>query len=45
MPGSPFGAPQCMRLSYGGLPPDAAVSAVERLGAGIDQLLALSASR
>lgn len=45
MPGTPFGAPQYMRLSYGGLPPDAAVSAVERLSTGIDQLLALSASR
>lgn len=45
MPGTPFGAPQFMRLSYGGLPPDAAVSAVQRLSAGIDQILVLSASR
>ena len=45
MPGTPFGAPQHMRLSYGGLPPDAAMSAVQRLSDGFDQLMALSASR
>lgn len=26
MPGSPFGAPQYMRMSYGGLPPGMCVS-------------------
>ena len=45
MPGSPFGAPQFMRLSYGSLPPEAAVSAVERLSEGFEQLKVLSASR
>lgn len=45
MPGSPFGAPQFMRLSYGSLPPDAAVSAVERLSEGFNQLRVLSSSR
>lgn len=45
MPGTPFGAPNFMRLSYGGLPPDAAVSAVQRLSAGFDQIIKLAASR
>ena len=45
MPGSPFGAPQHMRLSYGGLPPDAAVAAVQRLKDGFQHLSTLSASR
>ena len=45
MPGSPFGARQFMRLSYGSLPPNAAVSAVERLSEGFQKLRLLSASR
>lgn len=45
MPGSPFGAPQYMRLSYGGLPPEDAVAAVQRLADGFQHLTTLSASR
>jgi aspartate/methionine/tyrosine aminotransferase len=45
MPGSPFGAPQYMRLSYGGLPPEDAVAAVQRLADGFQHLTTLSVSR
>ena len=45
MPGSPFGAPQHMRLSYGGLPPAAALKAVQQLTDGFRHLNELSTSR
>ena len=45
MPGSPFGAPQHMRLSYGGLPPAAALKAVQQLTDGFQHLNELSTSR
>lgn len=45
MPGSPFGAPQYMRLSYGGLPPEDAIAAVQRLTVGFQHLTTLSNSR
>ena len=45
MPGSPFGAPQYMRLSYGGLPPEDAVAAAQRLADGFKHLSTLSLSR
>lgn len=44
-PGSAFGAPQHMRLSYGSIPPDQVPGAVQKLAAGVKHLLELSACR
>lgn len=45
MLGSPFGAPQHLRLSYGGLPPENALGAVQRLKDGFQALEELAESR
>lgn len=45
MPGRPFGAPQHLRLSYGSIPPAAAVGAQQQLGRGLQHILALAAER
>jgi aromatic aminotransferase len=45
MPGSPFGAPQYMRLSYAGIPPEMSLRAVQQLKDGFAELLELSRSR
>jgi hypothetical protein len=36
MHGSPFGAPQFLRLSYGGIDPSEVVGAIEKLRSGFD---------
>ena len=38
MPGTPFGAPGYMRLSYGSLPPSTAMASIDRLKNGINKL-------
>jgi aspartate/methionine/tyrosine aminotransferase len=45
MLGSPFGAPQHLRLSYGGLPPASALAAVERLRQGFVDIHELAEKR
>ena len=45
MLGSPFGAPQHLRLSYGGLPPANALAAVERLRQGFVDIRELAEKR
>jgi len=38
MPGTPFGAPGYMRLSYGSLPPSTAMASIENLKKGLKHL-------
>jgi len=45
MLGSPFGAPQHLRLSYGGLSPDSALDALGRLGRGLQKIAELGKER
>jgi len=45
MLGSPFGAPQHLRLSYGGLHPDSALDALSRLTEGLREIQSLAESR
>lgn len=45
MPGSPFGAKNHLRLSYGSIPPDTIVQAIEQLKNGFDEILQLSQQR
>jgi len=45
MLGFPFGAPQHLRLSFGGIPPADAMSAVDRLKAGFERIVALAEER
>jgi len=45
MPGSAFGAPQHMRLSYGNVHPDKLSTAVDKIQRGLQRLLELSSER
>eukprot|EP00597_Dinobryon_sp_UTEXLB2267_P017064 CAMPEP_0201103732 /NCGR_PEP_ID=MMETSP0812-20130820/32007_1 /ASSEMBLY_ACC=CAM_ASM_000668 /TAXON_ID=98059 /ORGANISM="Dinobryon sp., Strain UTEXLB2267" /LENGTH=387 /DNA_ID=CAMNT_0047362303 /DNA_START=86 /DNA_END=1249 /DNA_ORIENTATION=- len=45
MPGSAFGAPQHMRLSYGSIPPASAMQAEQQLRAGLQYIAELAAER
>lgn len=45
MPGTPFGAPQHMRLSYGSLPPASSLAVVDQLRDGLQHLADLARSR
>lgn len=45
MPGTPFGAKNHLRLSYGGIPPNTIMSAIERLQSGFEEVVLLSKSR
>jgi hypothetical protein len=45
MHGSPFGAKGHLRLSYGSIPPQEVVSAVDKLQKGFDYLQKLSSTR
>jgi katanin p60 ATPase-containing subunit A1 len=45
MPGWPFGAPQHLRLSYGGLSPEVALKTVDQLRSGFRELTELASSR
>jgi aspartate/methionine/tyrosine aminotransferase len=45
MPGSAFGAPQHMRLSYGSIPPAQVLAAVDKFQRGLAHLQRLSAQR
>ena len=38
MPGTPFGAPGYMRLSYGSLPPATAMASIDNLKKGLSKL-------
>lgn len=45
MPGSPFGAKNHLRLSYGSIPPEQGLEAVDKLRQGFQKLQTLSQSR
>lgn len=45
MLGSPFGAQGYLRLSYGSIPPDNAIAAIDNLRKGFEALRTLSAKR
>jgi aspartate/methionine/tyrosine aminotransferase len=45
MPGSAFGAPQHLRLSYGSIPPAQVLAAVDKIEKGLSHLQRLSAQR
>ena len=42
MPGTPFGAPGYMRLSYGSLPPSTAMASIDNLRNGLNKLKNMS---
>lgn len=45
MPGTPFGAKNHLRLSYGSIPPEKVLDAVEKLKSGFQKLQEISNSR
>ena len=45
MHGTPFGAPQYLRLSYGSIPPEKVIEASSRLAKGLKEIYDLAASR
>jgi aspartate/methionine/tyrosine aminotransferase len=45
MPGSAFGAPHHLRLSYGSIPPAQVLAAVDKIQRGLAHLQQLSAQR
>lgn len=45
MHGTPFGAPNHMRLSYGSIPPPSLLGAIDKIRRGIEHLQELSRQR